>query len=370
MKNILLFILLLTFVFFSCQGDRDTSNRLDEVEKLMETNVDSAHALLDGIPMSDTMNDKFFARWCMLKGKIADKLHEDMPYVEQLDRASNWYAKHGTKEQQAWIGFYLGRSYAEDKLFVPATNAYSEALKIALEGHEYNVAGYICSYMGDLYLYKGQTTEERRKYKEAAEYFKKAGNMRSYAFALRDIAKALTFEDSCSVALDYMLMADSIIIELQDSIGMASITNGLGNIYYRCGNFREAKKYFFESIIFDIANSAPSFSALSNVYLDDGMLDSARYYLKQAYRPTRNPYTLVGLLYENYLIEKRDGNISYALQYIEQYNNAKDSLYNKDIKVDIIDAEKRHNLSELLKKIKIYILLKAFISYCFHCQLL
>lgn len=154
MKNILLFILLLTFVFFSCQGDRDTSNRLDEVEKLMETNVDSAHALLDGIPMSDTMNDKFFARWCMLKGKIADKLHEDMPYVEQLDRASNWYAKHGTKEQQAWIGFYLGRSYAEDKLFVPATNAYSEALKIALEGHEYNVAGYICSYMGDFTFIK------------------------------------------------------------------------------------------------------------------------------------------------------------------------------------------------------------------------
>ena len=109
MKNILLFILLFTSVFFSCQEDRNTRNLLDRVEKLVETNVDSARILLDSIQMPETMNDKLFARWCMLEGKMADKQHEDMPYVEQLTRASNWYAKHGTKEQQAWIGLYLGR---------------------------------------------------------------------------------------------------------------------------------------------------------------------------------------------------------------------------------------------------------------------
>lgn len=360
MKNILLFILLFTSVFFSCQEDRNTRNLLDRVEKLVETNVDSARILLDSIQMPETMNDKLFARWCMLEGKMADKQHEDMPYVEQLTRASNWYAKHGTKEQQAWIGLYLGRSYAEDKLFVPATNAYSDALEIALKGNAYNVAGYICSYMGDLYLYTGQTVEELRKYEEAADYFKKAGNTRSYAFALRDIAKAWSFEDSCNVALDYMLKADSIIKGMNDSAGMASITNGLGNIYYLRKDFAKAKNYFFKSIMYDTVNSSPSFSALSNMYLDDGLLDSARYYLMQAYRPTRNPYTLVALLYENYQIEKEVGNISEALEYMEQYNNAKDSLYNEEMQVDIIDAEKRHNLSELLKNNKDLYIAKYF----------
>lgn len=359
MKNRLLFILF-AFILFSCQGNRDIHNLLDRIEMFVETDADSARILLDSIPMPDTMNDKLFARWCMLEAKVADKLDEDMPYVEQLTRASNWYAKKGTKEQQAWIGLYLGRSYVEDKLFVPATNAYLDALEIALEDQKYNVAGYISSYMGDLYFYTGQTAEEQRKYEEAANYFKKAGNTRSYAFALRDVAKALTFKDSCSLALEYMLTADSIIKGMNDSIGMASITNGLGNIYYQKRDFTKAKKYLLESIMYDTVNSAPSFSALSNMFLDNGIIDSARYYIKQACRPTHNPYTLVALLYQNYQIEKEYGNIEGALGYMEQYNNAKDSLYNEEMQVDIVDAEKRHHLSMLLKKNKDLINAKYF----------
>ena len=58
-------------------------------------------------------------------------------------------------------------------MFIPATKAYSEALNLAKKKHLYNVAGYICSYMADLYTYTGQGSEERRKYEEAADYFKK-----------------------------------------------------------------------------------------------------------------------------------------------------------------------------------------------------
>lgn len=183
MKNNLLFILLFV-VFFSCRNNQTTHHLLDQAESFVETQPDSAQVLLDSIQTPDKLNDKLFARWCFLQSKTADKLHKDMPYVEQLSRALQWYTKHGTTKQQAWTGLYLGRSYAEDKLFIPATNAYSEALEIALNGHIYNVAGYICSYMGDLYTYTGQRSEERRKFEEAADYFKKAGNIRSYAFAV------------------------------------------------------------------------------------------------------------------------------------------------------------------------------------------
>lgn len=45
---------------------------------------------------------------------------------------------------------------------------------------------------------------------------------------------------------------------------------------------------------------------------------------------------------------------------MEQYNNAKDSLYNEEMQVDIVDAEKRHHLSMLLKKNKGLINAKYF----------
>ena len=349
MKNIFLLILLPVCLFFSCGGNRTASEMMDRAEILLETNPDSAYTLLNNIETPDKLNERQFARWCMLYCRTADKLFEDMLYTEQLDRALSWYKNHGTAEQQAWMGLYLGRSYVKDKLFIPATKAYSDALSLAKEKHLYNVAGYICSYMADLYTYTGQRSEERRKYEEAAEYFKKADNVRSYAFALRDVAKTWAFDDSLSVALRYMLRADSIITELKDSTGMSSILNGLGNIYDLMGDVEKSKACLWESLNFDTVYQAHTYLALSDFYYNQDNLDSARYYLTRATGPTANPYTSVDRSYLGYLIEKDAGDMDKALSYLEQYQEKKDSLYDKQKQVDIIDAEKRYNMVAVIR---------------------
>lgn len=350
MKSIVLFTLLSVCSFFSCRDDQTVYDLVGRAEAFVETNPDSAYTLLNKIDTPDNLDNKLFARWCMLYSRTADKLFEDMPYVMQLNRALAWYKKHGTAEEQAWIGLYLGRSYAEDKLFVPATNVYSDALDLAKRRRLYNVAGYICSHMADLYLYTGQTTEELRKYEEAAYFFKKADNMRSHALALRDVAKARAFDDSLSITLDLMLKADSIITGINDSIGMASIANGLGNIYEMMGEINMAKKYYLKGLTCDTTDIAPTYFALSTLYYNNDMLDSARYYLKKTDRPTNNPYTVIGRLYVSYLTEKKAGDLSKALQYLEQSYTTKDSLYDEQKQVDIIDAEKRHDLSTVVKE--------------------
>ena len=249
---------------------------MDRAEILLEANPDSAYILLNEVKTPDRLNERQFARWCMLYCRAADKLFKDMLYTEQLDRALAWYKNHGTAEQRAWMGLYLGRSYVKDKLFIPATMAYSDALGLAKEKHLYDVAGYICSYMADLYTYTGQRSEERRKFEEAAEFFKQAGNERSYAFALRDVAKTWAFDDSLSLALHYMLIADSVITRFQDLRGISSISNGLGNIYDLMGDVEKARAYYSRSLSSDTMDQVPSYLALSDLYYNESLLDSAR----------------------------------------------------------------------------------------------
>lgn len=43
-----------------------------------------------------------------------------------------------------------------------------------------------------------------------------------------------------------MLKADSIVTGMNDSVGIASIANGLGNIYEHLDQIDEAKSYFSE----------------------------------------------------------------------------------------------------------------------------
>ena len=354
MKNIVVFVLL-SIAFFSCRENQVASEQMDRAETLLPVYPDSAYVILEGVELPDKLNERQFARWCMLYCQAADKLFKDMLYAEQLDRALGWYKSHGTAEEQAWIGLYLGRSFVEDKLFIPATKAYSEALDLAKKNHLYNVAGYICSYMADLYTYTGQGSEERRKYEEAADYFKKAGNIRSYAFALRDISITWVFEDSLSLALELMLKADSIVTGMNDSVGIASIANGLGNIYEHLDQIDKAKSYFFRSLAYDTTEQAPTYMALSHMFLNSNLLDSARFYIENTNLKSRNPYVYSDRLYTKYMIEEESNNPLEALQYLEQYCEAQDSLYDVQKQVDIIDAEKRHNsLTVLQQNQKLY----------------
>lgn len=348
MKYILPFIILSALLLASCRNESTARQLIEQAEQVATNNPDSAYLLLDSVSLPDDLSDKWLARWCMLSGQTADKLLKDMPYVSQLLRARKWYQQYGTPEQQAWIGLYLGRSYVKDRLYMQATDAYSEALNIARKGKAFNAAGYICSYMADLYEYNGMEAEERRKYEEAADYFKEAGNTRSYAFALRDIAKTWVFDDSCSLALQYMLEADSIVTSLHDSIGMGTIANGLGNIYSAMGEIDKAKVCLLRSLSLDSIDLAPNYSALSSLYLNNGEFDSARYYLKLADIETFNQYTPVAILYTQYEIEKASNNCEMALSLLEKYDVAKDSLYDNQREVDILDAEKRYNQLHLL----------------------
>lgn len=371
MKRIYCFFVLGLCLLYACSGNRQVTEQLDRAEALLEAaHPDSAWALLDSLDTPDRWSDRPFARWCMLYCRTADKLYKDMLYTEQLTRALDWYKRHGSAEETAWMGLYLGRSYVEDKLFLPATNTYAEALALAEKEKLYNVAGYICSYMADLYAYTRQTTEERRKFEEAATYFQKAGNQRSYAFALRDIAKTWTFNDSLSLALNLMQKADSIIMLSNNRSEIGEIANGLGIVYESIGKIEIAKNYFSKSLKYDTANQAPTYLALSSLYYNQSIFDSARLYLEKVTYSTSNPYTAIDRLYLGYLIEKEAGEIEKSLDYLEQYHEKKDSLYDSEKQVDIIDAEKRHNVVLLLEQNKkltqerIFITIATIITIC------
>ena len=87
------------------------------------------------------------------------------------------------RDEEAEIGLYLGRSYGEDKEYEKAMRTYSDALKVALAIKDYNRAGYICSYMGDLYEVDLRYILAAEKYIESGKYFHLANNTPSYVRA-------------------------------------------------------------------------------------------------------------------------------------------------------------------------------------------
>lgn len=343
MRHLLILISLLsTLSFIGCRDESDAIYLIDRAESLLKSDPDSSHILLDSIAVPDNLSDKLLARWRMLSGKVADTLYTDLPYVQQLLRAQAYYKSHGTKQEQAKIGLYLGRSYVEDKENEKAMKVYLQALDIALRSEDYNQAGYICSYMGDLYDFEGNYLLGKDKYKEAESYFRKAGNMRSSAFALRDVGRMYAFSDSLDIALIFLLKADTIIVEVGDSSDIGTIYNGIGNIYNMLGNKELAKLYLWKNVNMSDFDDAPSYRTLAGIYIEEGDFKNARICLEKASVPSFNDMTRFSVLYGYSLLEKAEGNWEKAWFYLDEYNSASDSILTIRNRENIIKIEKEY----------------------------
>ena len=111
MKNVILLFILFC-LFFSCKSNNEINLKIKEAEELIRTEQpDSAFALLDGITNPEVLSDKVFAHFCMVSAGLSEQLGEDMPFVPQMERANDYYEKHGSPEDKMNSLLYLGMAY-------------------------------------------------------------------------------------------------------------------------------------------------------------------------------------------------------------------------------------------------------------------
>ena len=349
MKSII-HIIIATLFLIGCNKHQPSLDRwMDEVENAIEVNPDSALIILDTIISPEKMNDKSFARWCMLSGKITDKVYNTLLPAEHFERAYKWYSKYGTPTEQVQILIYLGRSYATDGDYDKAMAIYTNTLDLVKKYDLNNLIGYIYCYMGDLYQMRQIMTQAIEKYKTAANYFKSNENINSYACALRDVGRVYAIMDSLDYALDILSSADSIAIKLEDQNIKATIDNTLGNTYLIKGDFEKAQIYFSKALRLG-RNKLPNYVALIELYIKTDSISKAKELLKEI--PEDNPkytYSIKNLSYQIYKSEK---NYEAALADLESCSNIVDSILNTTNKSKILNIETRYNNLKIKEKVK------------------
>lgn len=346
----LILIFYLCLAFCACEDKKHNMQIISNAETSLPNHPDSALAILEAIDLPESLNDATFSRWGMVYCRAADKLGREMPDPLQLIRIVNYYRQNDMLPEQAEAALYLGRSYVEEKEYEKAMQTYLPALETALRVSNYNLGGYINSYMADLYDLEDIHVLAAEKYQEAAECFLKTGNRRSYTFALRDQGRMYAFMDSCKEALMIFQKAEKIGTELQDTAVMTGIYNGLGNIYELLENWQLAEYYYKKSIQTDSLDSAPNYLALASLYRNKKDFSQAYTCLLKASTPTHNLATSRDVLGEFYLLEKERGNKEKALEYLEKYGILRDSVIELQNRMDIWKIEKKYEKIKVISE--------------------
>lgn len=327
MRKIAHLIIISTFLLSGCSEQPSPCVKLlDEVERIMEVNPDSASNMLSSMPSPEKLDDKTFARWCMLSGKIMDKIFNPPLPVHQFERAYEWYSLHGKPDEQVQILIYLGRANFADGDYDKAMSTYTGALDLAQKKNLNNLIGYAYSYMGDLYAEIAMRTQAIKKYKSAADYFEKENNTDSHACALRDMGREYACIDSIACALEMVSMADSIAANSKNINVIASINNALGNIYAMQEKYADAQKYLYKAL--EGREKMPNYMALAELYIITDSIHKARKILQEI--PQDDPtytYSIKSLYYQIY---KSEGNYKEALVNLEDYADIADSIMYAD----------------------------------------
>mgnify|MGYP005840410747 FL=1 len=348
MRKSIAIIITSILVLSGCNKQQSVSDRLlNEVGKAIAINPDSASNLLKSISSPEKLDDKAFARWCMLSGKITDEIFNSILPTYQLERAYDWYSSHGSPDEQVQILIYLGRSYFADGDYDKAMSIYTNALDIAEKNKLNNLTGYTYSYIGDLYGEKFMRTEAIKRYKAAAECFKKENNTDSYACALRDVGREYACIDSLSRALKILTIADSVARNTKNIEVTASIDNALGNIYAMQNKYDKAEEYFLKALVG--RETMPDYMALIDLYIASGAINKAQELLSKI--PQDNPKYTYSIKYLYYQIYNEEKNYKEALTNLKEYVEITDSIIYADNQSKILNIESKYNHLKISKEV-------------------
>lgn len=344
MKALLLTGLLFILILSGCRKESATLPLLQSVEELIPMYADSASALLDSIKAPDELGNKDFAHWCMLRGKATDETATGLLPIYQWQRAQKWFMKHGTAEEQAQIALYLGRAYVEDGEYDKAMKIYAEALQLAKKHQAYNVAGYICAYMADLYGFRDIISERLEKREEACEFFKKAENYKSYAYALKDLACECTLTDSFNCTIPLLQKADSISQLIPNKDLIAAVANAFGLVYKMQGKYKNAEKHHLKAIETGSEESYKDSVALLHIYIKDNQLAKAHEIIEST---TKKKDICYNINEAYYLLCKAEGKYKEALHYKEICSDILDSLTLAQNETKVLEIEKKYNNAKI-----------------------
>ena len=291
---------------------------INQAESLLQSDPHQAHALLDSVKYPGNLSDKDLTKWCLSFGKLADSIHTELPWSYYLERS--WEYSHKKKLPEcATIGLYLGRSYMEEKDVEKAMKVYLQALDIALQRKDYNLAGYISSYSADVYEFQYDYLLAKDKYLQAADYFKQAGNKRSEGLALAEVGKMYVFSDSIDAGLQQILNSKRIFESINNKRCISLSYNHIGNVYMYLKKYDLAEEHFLKSIEIGDDENSSSYLALAGVYTNLSQWEKALDCLEKAKKPSLNKNVQNDIFYHYYLIYNAQGKYKEAVSYLDKY---------------------------------------------------
>ena len=179
MKHYTAFLIGIILCLTSCTTPSKHGETLMQVESFIHERPDSALAILQGIDTTTLKNKEEKAKHALLLSMALDKNVIDRTDFEVLQPAIDYYRNHGTATDKLRTLYYEGRIFTNQNDYASASIRFNQALNKGKESDDIRTKARIHFAQANIYNKLYQYDKYIEENKQASEYFKEAGLLKS-----------------------------------------------------------------------------------------------------------------------------------------------------------------------------------------------
>lgn len=351
--RIVIIISLFCILFVGCR-QKEAINYdlyLAQADSLMESQPDSALAILQTIPNPEKLHGKEQADYCFLLTQAEYKNYLPFTSDSLLNVAIAYYDSVGDRLALGKAYYYDGRFYDDQKKYLKAMEHYKRAEILLKHTGDNIMLALLYNSMGHLDRESDLKENALSLFKKALYYSERSGQVYHISMNRQEVAimyQELNKPDSAGIYFAQILPYLSKCNEDR----MATVFHNMGTYNRDYGSLDLAEKYILKSLELekDTTNRIGSYSVLSQIYRKQGRIEASdslwNVVLNGMVDLDRKSGVYLRLFEQNVEEQNYERSVFYANKRME----CMDSIHYNSIAKDLAEIQAKYDSEVLLRK--------------------
>lgn len=343
-----IYFIIITISFWSCHSGQP-NKVLQQADRLMENDPDSAFVLLSSYPHPEKLNQGDFAAYQLMYTKVKDKCYMDLTEdTTSILKSLKYYDKKDDSKQAGWANYYAGRVYQEAGSLFEAGLYFLKAAQYGVTIPDYLLGTMANYYLGELHDKQYAFDKSLEAYKTSYAIYSKTTGDKYTSALLHSIGSGYGINGDRDSAYYYLDKALEIARERKDTMEMAAICNDIGLYLQEDSQYPKAKCYLQQSL--SLENDGDWLITrkitLAGIYANLNDPDSALFLLKEVKSMLETSEDIdLRVIYYAAMAETEAANRNYESAYLNQkrYVACVDSVYQLQRKSSLAEVEQIYN---------------------------
>jgi len=342
-----LILILLIFLLAACSTNKKTEAIIEQAEKLMEANPDSAMTELKSVKDAERLPKATRMHYDLVMAEAKYRTHTQLMSDSVMNEIVNYYKhkNHGNNLELAKAYFYLGLSYDKNRDPNRALQSFDSAEKAI----DTTLGGVAYSLLANIHAYKGLFYNSYNEGRKALQELEKAQRC---ALLARDTLSAIYYLELEKEPYESVMKKDSALYVCEQSYNLykkhgykvysPNLISYTFDCYLEKGELEKAKHYFdlymADSLLYDEKGNIKSsmeyaYFIMGKWYYAINNVDSAKFSLYHLMEGSNNfkkdAYHYLYLLYKKNGL--KDSTIKYVELYLSKINNRDQEIAKQEL---------------------------------------